>query len=54
MSDHTAIVVLDAAHEEAVSAGARLLEPADDLGAVEGFRVYASPAGHPFCLGCGP
>jgi len=38
---------LGAAHEEAVS---RLLKPADDLEAAEGFQVYADPAGHPFCL----
>lgn len=41
---------LQAAHEEAVSLGARLLKPADDLDAEEGFQVYADPAGHPFCL----
>lgn len=41
---------LSAAHEEAVSLGARLLKRADDLQAVEGFQVYADPAGHPFCL----
>ncbi len=41
---------LGAAHEEAVSLGARLLKPADDLEAAEGFQVYADPAGHPFCL----
>ncbi len=39
-----------AAHEEAMSLGAKLLQPADDLGSTEGFQVYASPAGHPFCL----
>lgn len=39
-----------AAHEEAVAAGARLLRPAEDLDAAEGFQVYADPAGHPFCL----
>ncbi len=39
-----------AAHEEAVALGARLLKPADDLAADEGFQVYADPAGHPFCL----
>jgi catechol 2,3-dioxygenase-like lactoylglutathione lyase family enzyme len=44
---------LQAAHEEAISLGARLLQPADDLEAVEGFQVYADPAGHPFCL-CWP
>lgn len=41
---------LEAAHEEATSLGARLLQPADDLEAAEGFQVYADPAGHPFCL----
>ena len=39
-----------AAHDEAMAHGARLLKPADDLDAVEGFQVYADPAGHPFCL----
>jgi len=42
---------LKAAHEEAISLGARLLKPADDLEAAEAFQVYADPAGHPFCLG---
>jgi catechol 2,3-dioxygenase-like lactoylglutathione lyase family enzyme len=41
---------LKTAHEEAISLGARLLKPADDLEAAEGFQVYADPAGHPFCL----
>ncbi|HEX6508771.1 MAG TPA: VOC family protein [Chloroflexota bacterium] len=41
---------LTAAHEEALSLGARLLKPADDPEASEGFQVYADPAGHPFCL----
>ncbi len=41
---------LQAAHEEAVSLGARLLKPTDDPKATEGFQVYADPAGHPFCL----
>jgi predicted enzyme related to lactoylglutathione lyase len=39
-----------AAHEEAIAVGARLLKPAEDLEAAEGFQVYADPAGHPFCL----
>jgi hypothetical protein len=39
-----------AAHDEVIALGARLLQPADDLGAAEGFQVYADPAGHPFCL----
>jgi catechol 2,3-dioxygenase-like lactoylglutathione lyase family enzyme len=38
------------AHDEAIALGARLLKPADDLAAAEGFQVYADPAGHPFCL----
>ncbi|MEO6501891.1 MAG: VOC family protein [Jatrophihabitantaceae bacterium] len=41
---------LKASHEEALSLGARLLQPADDPEAAEGFQVYADPAGHPFCL----
>ena len=36
---------LDAAHEEAVAAGAT---PLDD--SQRSWRVYADPAGHPFCL----
>lgn len=39
-----------AAHHEATSLGAKLLKPADDLEAAEGFQVYADPSGHPFCL----
>jgi hypothetical protein len=42
-----------AAHEEAMSLGARLLQAASDLGAEEGHQVYADPAGHPFCIGWG-
>jgi predicted enzyme related to lactoylglutathione lyase len=41
---------LQAAHEEAVALGARLLKPAEDPNADEMFHVYADPAGHPFCL----
>lgn len=41
---------LAAAHEEALSLGARLLKAADDPEAAEGWQVYADPAGHPFCL----
>jgi catechol 2,3-dioxygenase-like lactoylglutathione lyase family enzyme len=36
---------LDAAHEEALAAGAELLDDS-----ARGWRVYADPAGHPFCL----
>ncbi|MBT1001245.1 VOC family protein [Paenarthrobacter sp. DKR-5] len=41
---------IDAAHGEALTHGAKLLQEADDLRAAEGFQVYADPAGHPFCL----
>ena len=36
---------------EAIALGARLLEAADDFTAAEGHQVFASPAGHPFCIG---
>lgn len=36
---------LDAAHEHALAVGARLLDASHRT-----FRVYADPAGHPFCL----
>lgn len=39
-----------AAHQEAISLGASVLKPADDIESTEGFQVYADPAGHPFCL----
>jgi hypothetical protein len=39
-----------AAHDKAISLGARLLQAADDLDSADGFQVYADPAGHPFCL----
>ena len=40
---------LDAQHERALALGARLLEDdADDP--QEPLRVYADPAGHPFCI----
>ena len=41
---------LKAAHEQALSLGARLLKSADDPDAAAGFQVYADPAGHPFCF----
>ena len=40
---------IHSAHDEAVAAGARVLTDVD-LDAPDGFRVYADPAGHPFCL----
>jgi predicted enzyme related to lactoylglutathione lyase len=39
-----------AAHDEVMALGGRLLKPAMDLAAAHGYRVYADPAGHPFCL----
>ena len=42
----------DAAHEQAMALGAQLLQDGDPA-AEEGFRVYADPAGHPFCIGWG-
>ena len=43
----------DAAHARAIDLGARLLQDADDPATDEGHRVYADPAGHPFCIGWG-
>ncbi len=43
----------DAAHRRAVDLGARLLQDATDPESDAGHRVYADPAGHPFCLGWG-
>jgi len=40
---------LDAAHERALALGARLLEDRSD-DPEEPLRVYADPAGHPFCI----
>jgi catechol 2,3-dioxygenase-like lactoylglutathione lyase family enzyme len=37
------------AHEEVMALGARLLQDAQG-GGQDDFRVYADPAGHPFCL----
>ena len=41
---------LQAAHDEAISLGARLLKSAEDNDEDDVFQVYADPAGHPFCL----
>ena len=42
-----------AAHEELIALGATVLEPEKTFEAPEGFRVYADPAGHPFCIAWG-
>lgn len=44
---------LEAAHQKVLRLGGRLLRAADDPAVPSGFRVYADPAGHPFCL-CWP
>jgi predicted enzyme related to lactoylglutathione lyase len=42
---------IEVAHRQAIGAGARVLTPSeDDVAAKLGYRVYADPAGHPFCL----
>ncbi len=41
------------AHRQALAAGARLLQDASEPSADHGHRVYADPAGHPFCIGWG-
>jgi len=40
------------AHHGAIALGATALSPvsAPEAGTTSGFRVYADPAGHPFCL----
>jgi predicted enzyme related to lactoylglutathione lyase len=43
----------EAAHRRAIELGAQLLEDATAPESEEGHRVYADPAGHPFCLGWG-
>ncbi|MDG4857991.1 VOC family protein [Streptomyces sp. T-3] len=40
---------MDAAERQVLELGARPLD-VDDDGGKRGFRVYADPAGHPFCL----
>jgi predicted enzyme related to lactoylglutathione lyase len=42
---------IDAAHQEVMSLGATLLQPAGGGESdADDFQVYADPAGHPFCL----
>lgn len=41
---------IDAAHDEVMALGARLLQGAADNDQPDNFQVYADPAGHPFCL----
>jgi len=41
---------IETAHSHVMSMGARELHRADDDSPHDAFRVYADPAGHPFCL----
>lgn len=41
---------LATAHEQVLALGGRVLQPAANPDAAEGFQVYADPAGHPYCL----
>ena len=41
---------IDAAHEEVMALGAKLLKAAAEGNSADNFQVYADPAGHPFCL----
>jgi len=44
----------EAPHARAIELGARLLRDDDPVANPDdGFRVYADPAGHPFCIGWG-
>jgi predicted enzyme related to lactoylglutathione lyase len=49
---HLDLVIDDiaAAEAEVLELGATLLQAATELDAESGYRVYADPAGHPFCL----
>lgn len=51
---HLDLHVTDAAvaHEQVMALGARLLQDGDHTTG-GGHRVYADPAGHPFCIGWG-
>jgi len=40
----------EAAHQQVMSLGARVLKPAANTTTPDNFQVYADPAGHPFCL----
>ncbi|MCM3659793.1 VOC family protein [Georgenia satyanarayanai] len=41
---------IEEAHEHVIAHGARLLKGSQNGNATDTFRVYADPAGHPFCL----
>ena len=41
---------INAAHDEVMALGAKLLQTTEDNDEPDSFQVYADPAGHPFCL----
>jgi predicted enzyme related to lactoylglutathione lyase len=41
---------LESAHQKVLELGGRVLKAEDNPVTPKGFRVYADPAGHPFCL----
>jgi predicted enzyme related to lactoylglutathione lyase len=41
---------LESAHQKVLELGGRVLKAEDDPVTPKGIRVYADPAGHPFCL----
>lgn len=49
---HLDLVVeeIEPAHERVMDLGAALLQPEAENDSPNAFRVYADPAGHPFCL----
>ena len=47
---HLWVDEIEAAHDEVISLGATLLKEAAGGDSPDDFRVYADPAGHPFCL----
>lgn len=41
---------IEAAHAEVIALGAAVLQEPEEFDEPDRFRVYADPAGHPFCL----
>jgi predicted enzyme related to lactoylglutathione lyase len=41
---------IEAANDKVISLGAKLLKAAVDSESPDNYKVYADPAGHPFCL----
>lgn len=49
---HLDLVVeeIEPAHQKVIDLGAQLLKAEEDDAGADAFRVYADPAGHPFCF----